>query len=197
VRFDGEIAGLGTSNGPRIVVGRWFRSPLGAFVDVMLQQADGHRVLLAPTPAVAGFVASTYVFDEVVTGPVEVSVQGAWRRLHGPDLRLDYWIGRRTPLGYLLACQPRPMVRSPRWLRIIDPLARRVLPGVRTRGSAGAGRQEFYGAYDLRRVLAVEGTWRGRPLGGLAPLEPPVTFGFGSTPRSPVVTRLVTTILEQ
>ena len=35
-RFDGEIAGLGTDHGPRIVVGHWLSSPLGSFADVML-----------------------------------------------------------------------------------------------------------------------------------------------------------------
>lgn len=196
MRFEGEIAGFGTSGGPRIVVGRWFASPFGPFADVMLQQADGQRLLLAPAPEVADFVAATYVFGEVVIGPVEVSIAGEWRDLRAPDLRLQYRVGRRTALGYLLACQPRSLTRSTRWSTLLDPLARFLLPGVRTRGSAGGGRREYYGASDVRRVLAMTGTWRGVPLGHLRGVDPPVTFGFGSTPSSPVVTRLVTTILE-
>jgi hypothetical protein len=31
----------------------------------MIERADGHRVLLAPTRAVGEFVAATYRFDEV------------------------------------------------------------------------------------------------------------------------------------
>jgi hypothetical protein len=190
VRFEGEIAGFGTGGGPRIVVGRWFASPLGAFADVMLQEVDGWRLLLAPTPEAADFVAATYVFDEVVIGRVEVSIGGEWRHLCAPDLQLHYRVGARTPLGYLLACQPRPLTRSIGWSTLLDPLARLLLPGVRTRGSAGGGRREYYGASDVRRVSAMTGSWRGLPLGRLGQVDPPVTFGFGSTPSSPVVTRL-------
>jgi hypothetical protein len=81
-------------------------------------------------------------------------------------------------------------------LRIIDPIARVLLRGVRTSGSAGGGRRESYGAYDVRTVTAVSGRWRGVSLGALAPVDPPVDFGFGSTPRAPTVTNLVTTIRE-
>ena len=49
LRFDGWIAGLGTSSGTRIVVGHWPGSPFGPFSDVMLERPDGERVLLAPT----------------------------------------------------------------------------------------------------------------------------------------------------
>jgi hypothetical protein len=77
---------------------------------------------------------------------------------------------------------------------VIDAAARVMLKGVRTRGSAGAGRTEFYGAYGLHRIDCLFGTWRGTDLGTLAPVQPPVRFGFGSTPRQPVVTNLVTTI---
>lgn len=48
-RFDGWIGGLGTTSGLRLVVGHWPTSPYGSFTDVLLEQADGHRVLLAPT----------------------------------------------------------------------------------------------------------------------------------------------------
>lgn len=196
-RFSGEIAGLGTTAGPRVVIGRWAGSPLGSFADVMLEQPDGHRVLLAPSSGVADFVAATYSFDEVALGPVSVSVAGADWLVRAPDLVLRFRLGRRSPLGWLLRAQPRRLAGSPRWAAVLDPVARRVLPGVRTRGSAGGGRQEFYGATDLHPIDSVEGTWRGVTLGGLAPVEPPVTFGFGSAPRRPCLTRLVTTIIAQ
>ncbi len=75
-----------------------------------------------------------------------------------------------------------------------DPVARLALPGVRTRGSAGGGRRETYGATDLRRVTGISGRWRGSDLGHLAPVDPDPGFGFGSTPRCPGVTSIVTTV---
>src|SRR4051794_37547125 len=47
--FDGWIAGVGTREGTRAVLGRWSSSPWGAFADVMVERPDGHRILLAPT----------------------------------------------------------------------------------------------------------------------------------------------------
>ena len=63
--FTGHIAGLGTSSGVRLVVGVWDTSPFGAFADVMVEDASGHRTLLAPRQSVADAVASVYSFDEV------------------------------------------------------------------------------------------------------------------------------------
>jgi hypothetical protein len=45
-------------------------------------------------------------------------------------------------------------------------------------------------------VIELEGRWRGTDLGALAPVDPPVTFGFGSVPRRPSLTRLVTTVID-
>ncbi|MGH3867621.1 MAG: hypothetical protein ACRDQ4_16090 [Pseudonocardiaceae bacterium] len=71
LRFEGWIAGLGTTAGLRVVIGRWTSSPWGPFTDVMVEQPDGHRVLLAPQPAVAEFIAGTYQFDDVRTVGVD------------------------------------------------------------------------------------------------------------------------------
>ena len=49
LRFAGRIAGVGSTSGVRVVVGHWHSSPLGAFADVMVETASGHRVLLAPS----------------------------------------------------------------------------------------------------------------------------------------------------
>ncbi|WP_369816295.1 hypothetical protein [Cellulomonas sp. Leaf334] len=68
--FDGHIAGFGTTEGTRIVVGRWRTSALGPFTDVMVERADGLRVLLAPRDDVADLVAGTYAFDAVHVVPV-------------------------------------------------------------------------------------------------------------------------------
>jgi len=162
----------------------------------MLEEPDGHRVLLAPSDRVAEFVSSTYRFDEVVVGPVQVVAGGGSRFVTGPGLSMSLRIGRRTALGVLLRLQPKPFVGAPRWARLLDPIARAALPGVRTRGSAGGGREEFYGASDLHRLVSVEGRWRDQKLGELRPVEPPVRFGFGSAPSRPSLTRITTTVLE-
>jgi hypothetical protein len=194
-RFDGAIAGVGSASGVRVVVGRWAESPLGRFADVMLAEPDGTRVLLAPDEDVAEFVASTYRFDRIEIGPVRVTtgVDGSWSVV-GPGLELTFGIGRRPLLGWLLHLVPGRVATAPAWARLTDPVARVVLRGVRTRGTAGNGRREYYGATDLRRVTHLSGRWRQRDLGSLAPVAPEPGFGFGSTPERPSVTSVVTTV---
>ncbi|MBW0093295.1 hypothetical protein I4I73_29080 [Pseudonocardia sp. KRD-184] len=193
-RFDGWIAGLGTGRGLRVVAGIWPRSPLGPFTDVMVERADGHRLLLAPSDAVAEFVAGTYLFDEVRVGPVRSRTDGTRWEVDAAPLELAFTVGRRPALGALLRAVPRPVATDPRWISLIDLVARRVLPGVRTRGSAAGGREEFYGALDLHRVTSASVVWEGADQGGVAPVDPPVRFGFGSTPRVPSLTRVVTLV---
>lgn len=195
-RFTGRIAGVGTTSGVRVVVGRWDESPWGGFADVMLAQPDGLRVLLAPCAEVAEYVAATYMFDRVDLGPVAVTDDGSAWRVTAPGLVLRLTVGRRRALGRLLGVVPRRISTAPAWAAVTDPAARVVLRGVRTRGSAGNGRREYYGATDLHAVDAAAGTWQGRPLGGLAAVDPDPRFGFGSTPRRPSVTSLVTTIVR-
>jgi hypothetical protein len=77
-------------------------------------------------------------------------------------------------------------------VRLVDGPAR--LLGLRTTGSAGQGRTEWYGVQDLRVVTGLTATWDGAPLGDLAPVRPPVTFGFGSVPARPGVVRVTTTV---
>ena len=193
-RFDGAIAGVGSANGVRIVVGRWDRSPLGTFADVMLAQPDGTRVLLAPNEEVADFVSTTYQFDRVEIGPVSAAVaDGSWT-VTAPGLELSFRVGRRSLLGWLLHLVPRRLATAPVWARLTDPVARVVLRGVRTRGTAGNDRREYYGATDLHTVTGLRGSWQGDELGALAPVSPEPRFGFGSTPERPSVTAIVTTI---
>ena len=59
-RFTGRIAGVGSTSGVRIVVGRWATVTDGPFADVMLAEPDGTRVLLAPDDEVADLVSTTY-----------------------------------------------------------------------------------------------------------------------------------------
>jgi hypothetical protein len=193
-RFDGWIAGVGTARGPRVVVGHWPRSPLGSFTDVMLEERDGHRVLLAPSEQIAEFVAETYRFDEVRVAEVAAEISDRRWRVRAESLELRMIVGARPPLGMLLRAVPPKLATAIWWIAVIDAIARRVLPGVRTRGSAGGGREEFYAALDLRRVRAASFRWRGVDQGPLAPVDPPVRFGFGSTPRTPSIVRIVTQV---
>ncbi|MET7605857.1 hypothetical protein ABZS96_25750 [Streptomyces avermitilis] len=194
LRFDGWIAGVGTSSGTRIVIGHWQRTPFGPFSDVMLERADGERLLLAPTQETADFVSATYAFDAVRVVPVDVRVtEGTWTIAAGPlDLRLT--TGRRGLLGFLLCAVPRAVARHPAWSALTDWPARLLLPGVRTRGKVGEDRREWYGAQDVRPIRAVSAVLEGDSLGSTAPVEPPVRFGFGSVPRRPAVTRITTTV---
>lgn len=194
-RFTGTILGVGTASGVRVVVGRWVDSPLGPFADVMLAEPDGTRVLLAPSSEVADLVSSTYHFDRVETGPVSASEEESGASVVlAPGLSLRFGVGGRTALGRLLRLVPHRVAVAPAWARITDPVARVVLRGVRTRGTAGNARREYYGATDLRRITDVSGTWRGRDLGSLRPVTPDPRFGFGSTPERPSLTSVVTTI---
>ncbi|HEY0642723.1 MAG TPA: hypothetical protein VGD39_04835 [Nocardioides sp.] len=193
-RFTGRIAGIGSTSGVRVVVGRWDDSPWGAFADVMVEDADGHRVLLAPSERVREFVAATYSFDEHVIEPVAVTDTADGWRIATPSLSLRLVVGGRTPLGAVLGLVPDRVATAPAWCTVVDPVARVVLRGVRTRGTAGGDRREWYGATSVSAVTAIEGEWRGAGLGALAPVDPPCRFGFSSTPKRPSVTSVVTTI---
>ncbi|MDF9715139.1 hypothetical protein INN71_06725 [Nocardioides sp. ChNu-153] len=194
VRFHGEIAGVGSTSGVRVVVGRWVRSPYGEVADAMVETADGHRVLVAPSQDLADFIAATYTFDEVRVEPVELVATDGTRRFTSPSLRLEIEVGRPTLLGRLVALVPRRIATSPLWCAVTDPVARVLLRGVRTRGSAGGGRREWYGAHGVRAVTAVRGSFDGVDLGALRPVDPPARFGFSSTPPRPSITSVVTTI---
>ena len=193
-RFTGRIAGVGSTSGVRVVVGRWDQSPWGGFADVMVEDASGHRVLLAPDERVRDFVAATYSFDEHVLEPVTVADTADGWQVTTPSLSHRLVVGGRTPLGAALALVPARVATSPAWCGVVDPVARVVLRGVRTRGTAGGDRREWYGATSVVAVTAIQGEWRGTDLGTLAAVDPPCRFGFSSTPKRPSVTSVVTTI---
>jgi hypothetical protein len=202
-RFRGRIAGVGSTSGVRVVVGWWLESPFGVFADAMVERADGHRVLLAPTEDVADLVSTTYTFDEVRVEPFDVDAGFAdgdeWVRSWGPSspsLSLTLEVGERTGLGRLLHALPPAVATSPAFATLADPFARLVVRGVRTRGVARAGRREYYGATDARAVTGMTGSFDGVDLGDLAPVDPPCRFGFSSTPRRPSVTEVTTTIVD-
>jgi hypothetical protein len=191
-RFDGSIVGLGTASGTRFVVGAWDDTPFGPITDVMIERADGHRVLIAPTVEVGRFLADTYGFDDVRVEPTTlVRDAGSWT-VTSAALRLRVQPGRRTAVGALLRAVPRRVARSRTWCLLIDPAARLLRPGVRTIGTAGHGREERYCALDEHAVRTASVQWNGVDQGALAPIDPPVRFGFGSTPRRPSVVRVTT-----
>jgi hypothetical protein len=194
--FTGHIAGAGTGSGLRIVVGAWDESPFGTFTDVMLQCADDERVLLAPDDSVAEFVGSTYRFDRVEVGAVSAGFGTGQLVVTTENFDARFRIGGPARVDHLLRLVPRRLATSPRWLRVIDPVAARVLPGVHTYGTAGNGRVEYYGVRRSRRITAIDGHYRGSPFGGLAPLRPPVSFGFSSAPSAPQIVSVTTTIDE-
>ncbi len=212
MRFTGHIAGAGTASGTRLVLGCWVRTPHGPFADVMVEHPDGHRQLLAPDEWVADFVSSTYRFDEVLRTEIQVSREPAegvpggaghipgntgrgsrWSVRAGP-LAWDFTVGRRDPLGWLLRAVPAPLSRTLTLARMSDPIARVVMRGVRTLGTAGGGRTEWYSATDLHRMAKSSASWNGTDLGVLAEVLPAPSFGFGSTPATPGVTSLTTTV---
>jgi hypothetical protein len=193
-QFTGWIAGLGTASGHRFVVGHWPRSPYGAVTDVMAEDPAGRRTLYAPTPELAAFLTAAYRFDDVRVVPCGTRRAGAdWTVTAGP-LRLSFTTGRRTPLGRLLRAVPTPLARATWWVGLLDLPARRLLPGVRTRGRTRDGRRQWYGAHDLHRLVAATATLSGRDLGALRPVQPPVRFGFGSAPGRPSLVHLTTMI---
>lgn len=192
--FEGEIAGFGTTSGTRCVVGAWGRSPFGPFTDVMIESSSGLRTLVAPTDEVAQYVAATYSFDEIRITAVD-SVRATGRlTVTSAELDIALEVGTRTALGWTLRCVPSRLASSRRFAAAVDPIARRVVRGVRTKGTAGGGRTETYGATDVHRITAVSGTIDGAALGTLTDLWPPVRFGFSSAPPTPAIVAVTTKI---
>lgn len=194
VVFTGHIAGFGTRSGVRFVVGSWLQSPFGRFADVMVETADGVRTLLAPSQEVADFVSATYTFDRIELGAVTVEHSDDGFDVTGPRLRVTGTLGAPAPFDWLLRLVPAPLSRAPLWLRMIDPIASRMISGVHTAGSAGNGRREYYGVRRTRRIAVVRGRFGDVDLGGVAELAPPVRFGFSSAPPTPQLVSVTTTI---
>ncbi|TQJ41700.1 hypothetical protein FBY33_3818 [Arthrobacter sp. SLBN-112] len=194
--FDGHIAGIGTASGLRAVVGMWQESPFGAFADVMVQQPSGHRLLLAPSPEVAEFIAATYSFDEVQVVDVGARLVDGTLAVDAGPLVIRAVTGARTYLGSALRAVPRRLAVHPRWLSAVSPLAALAAPGARTYGTAGSGRAEYYGVTDLHHVTSAAVTWEGADAGALGLIRPAVTFGFSSVPPRPSVARVRTTVME-
>lgn len=195
-RFTGHIAGIGTRSGTRLVLGMWDETPMGSFADAMIEDASGHRTLVAPREEVADFIAATYSFDEIVIAPVALTRSPAAWYLTSDDLDVAFAPGRRLWMSPLLLAVPPPLRRTAGWARVCSPIASRLMPGVQTFGTAGSGRTEWYAARDVRGVDSASARWRGEDLGALAPLTPPVRFGFASAPARPSLTALTSYVRE-
>lgn len=174
--------------------------PSGAAGTVALPSGEAGTGTGAPPSGEAETGTRTPPSGEAGTGAPQSGAGGSgaapspWLAVAGP-LEARLVVGQRTGLGRALRAVPDRLAASRRFTAVTDPVARALLHGVRTRGSAGAGRVEHYGATDVHGIVDAGTTWDGEPLGGLAPVDPPVRFGFGSTPRRPAVTDVVTTIV--
>ncbi|MEO9138991.1 MAG: hypothetical protein ABI345_07980, partial [Jatrophihabitans sp.] len=110
-RFDGTIAGVGTTSGTRFVLGAWDETPFGSITDVMIERPDGRRVLIAPTTEVGTFISETYGFDEVRVETLAIQRSSTRWRVTAGTLRVEIVPARRTALGWLLVAVPRPIAR--------------------------------------------------------------------------------------
>ena len=147
-------------------------------VDLMWATPAGERRLLAPTAAVARFVSAVYGFDETVVTPLRARVAGGAVDVHAPEIGLEVHLR-----GGFRLCVPVPRPAAfTRWVEA--PVAGRLL-GVRTWGVSPSGVQEWYPATSYRRVVGGWASLEGRDLGALAPVDPPVRFGFSEPPRNP------------
>lgn len=194
-QFDGAIAGIGTEEGTRLVVGMWPSSPYGSVTDVMMERPDGQRILLAPSQELADFIAETYTFDEIRVTPVLRVREGRTWQVTADGLVLTFEVGSRPPIGWLLYAVPRRLARAKWWTSVTDPVARVAMKGVRTR-AGNRKRREWYSAIDLHRITAATVHLDGQDLGELRPVDPPVRFGVGSTPTEPSLTRVVSRVAE-
>lgn len=195
IRLEGRIAAAGFASGDRFVAGIWDEGPFGLMIDVMWAAPDGTRILLAPHAAAARFIGGIYSFDEVRVVPVAIEEpgDGAIEMMAGP-LRLRLMPGPPNPLFGL---RPRILRRSPTWIRMEDavlrPLVGRLLlrgaRGVRGYGVTPSGVREWYAIDEYRPLQAAAGELEGLDLGPLAPLDPPMRFGFSEFPHRPALVR--------
>jgi hypothetical protein len=160
----------------------------------MVELPSGRRILLAPTAEVADFIAAVYNFDEIRVVDIGVQHAGGALTLDAGRLQLRAALGARTAIGMAARLIPRPLAVHPQWLRAVSPFAALLSPGVRTAGTAGGGRREYYGVTDLHRIDAATVSWDGIDAGALAAVRPAVGFGFSSVPPQPGIARVRTTV---
>ena len=195
VRLEGTIAGCGFASGDRFVAGIWERGPLGPMNDLMWARSDGTRVLLAPSGDVAAFVGGVYDFDETEVVPFEL-IRSHAQALHLRAGPVELELQSERP-SRLFALRPKALRRSRVWVRLEDLLLRplvgrfvlRGAEGVRGYGVSPSGVREWYTIDSYARVTHARGRINGRNLGDMAPLDPPVRFGFSEFPTKPALVR--------
>jgi hypothetical protein len=145
----------------------------------MWARPGGERVLVAATEDVAAFVSAVYRFDDTVVDPAfRATITGRTLRVEAPGSQLAWTAegGRGWPVP----------IAGPPWVtrRLAGPVARRAM-GVNTYGVSPTGVREWYRASWYRPVLRSAASIAAEDLGALAPLDPPVRFGFSEPPKRP------------
>ena len=154
----------------------------------MVETAAGHRVLLAPHQEAADFISATYSFDEMRIEPFAVGRPAPGRSVAVAAARPDRRRVVRRWAWRSAACRAG-VAESPAWCTLTDPVARVVLRGVRTRGTAGGDASRVVRRHrHPSRDRDDAGRFDGVDLGELADVDPPCRFGFSSTPKRPSVT---------
>jgi hypothetical protein len=201
--FTGCITAGGFTGGDDVVVGCWRSSPIGPLVDVMWVRPDGERVLLAPSEEARRYVADLYAFDRAEVVPITGGWDGRIVRVDAGPLQVRFEAGDRDWRSWLFSARPRPLRRSPSWIRVEDVLGRpfvgRIIggaDGVRAAGVAPGGQRERYGVDDWRPVVDGALTVERRDGGALRPLERNLGVGLSSFPTRPAVVH-VGTLIEQ
>jgi hypothetical protein len=179
----GVIGSAGFASGDRLVVGHWWRSPIGAFTDVMWVAPDDLRVLYAPDDRVARFVTSLYRFDRAEVVPFQTEGDARQLLVVFGDRTLTMRSGRGVPIPF----------GRPRWFTrwIEGPIARATM-GVRTYGVTPTGVREWYQAEVYRPLRDATAAVDGALLGAWGPVEPPTGVGFSEPPRRGSIVNLRT-----
>jgi hypothetical protein len=187
-RLDGLIAAAGFASGHRIVVGRWEHSPLGPFTDVMwARPPPSPNVLLAPSTAVADYIAAVYPFPVVEIVGIRSHWSGGVLEVDAGPLRISL---RAAPRTWRFPPRPRLVTAT------AENIVARALLDVRTTGRSPTGVREWYRTRWLRWVVAGRAACRDTDLGPLAPVVPRTHFGFTEPPRRPSLVG-VTTFLRR
>lgn len=199
-RFDGWIFGAAFASGDRFVVGRWPRSPLGSFADVMWAHPDGRRTLIAPSDDVLRTVGAHYAFEELRLGEVTVVVGPQTIRLDAPPIALELDLDPPGTMSRLLALRPRRLRTVRPWITVEDLLLRPLVApliggggGIRARGRTRTGAREWYAIHAYRTARA-RATLDGADLGPAVPARAS-GFGFSEFPPDPAAVR-VTSLIE-
>lgn len=80
-----------------------------------------------------------------MVGPVSARLTNDTLALSAPGLEVVVGIGGPSAVDRLLRLVPARLATARWWLRAIDPIASRIMPGVHTTGTAGRGRREYTG----------------------------------------------------